>query len=337
MGWVSRAMALIAVVVMAPLVVGAAYEAVCDLRARRLAPPGRMIVVGGVEQHLHCIGRGAPTVILEAGAFSHSVNWALVQPGLAEATRVCAYDRAGLAWSGSRPGSVDGPTRARQLHALLNAAGERGPYVMVGHSFGGLLVREFQRQQAQDVVGVAAIDSSFPGQNAAFAEAEIAWAWHVVIADRLPSASVHVGLTRVFNRAFYRDGYPDFSPMAFQELTHFAADPGHRAAATSEMAAAADPQWAEALNAHSLGDVPLAVVSAGVRPRSWFASDADQARSAAVWASLQARLVALSTNSRRVIVDDADHNSLLGNAEHAAATRTAILWVVNEARRKAPL
>ncbi len=335
MAWGTRVISAMVAMAVAALATGAVYEVFHDVRARGLTPPGRLVRVDDVEQHIHCVGAGAPTVVLEAGAFGAAVSWTLVQARLAETTRVCAYDRAGLAWSAPRSGDVDGPTRVRQLRALLRASGETGPYVMVGHSYGGVLVREFHRQFPQEVRGLGLIDASSPGQSAAIANAGAVWALHVRLAEGLPPAAVHIGLPRALNSGFYRSGYRDLPPTAFQAVTHFAADPAHRAASGAELQQGFEAAWAMALasRAGALGELPLAVVSAGAMPRSDFASDEDHARMAGVWSSLQVRLAALSTNSRHVTVDAATHNSLLGVAEHAAETQAAVRWVVAETRR----
>ena len=91
-------------------------------------PPGRLIDIGGRKLHLHCSGTGNPTVILMAGGEAFSIDWALVQPRVAERTRVCSYDRAGLAWSDSGPADETVEQTIADLHTLLRAAGEKGPY-----------------------------------------------------------------------------------------------------------------------------------------------------------------------------------------------------------------
>jgi pimeloyl-ACP methyl ester carboxylesterase len=121
-------------------------------------PPGRLVDVGGRVLHLQCAGSGAPTVVIEAGASSFAIDFALVQPAAAKATRVCSYDRAGSGWSAARA-DVETPIRVvRDLRALLDAAGEKGPFVMVGASRGGLYVRLFQAEYAADVAGLVLVD-----------------------------------------------------------------------------------------------------------------------------------------------------------------------------------
>src|SRR5678815_1096449 len=124
-------------------------------------PPGRLIDVGGRKLHVNCTGETkgtGPTVILEAGASSFAIDWSLVQPAIARGHRVCSYDRAGSGWRDSRP-DVETPARiVADLHALLAAAGEKPPYVMVGASAGGLYVRLYQLDYPSEVVGLVLVD-----------------------------------------------------------------------------------------------------------------------------------------------------------------------------------
>ena len=120
---------------------GAAYQAVRTVvDARAYPPPGRLVRVDDHDMHLYCTGErrtGLPVVILEASHPTTSSSWAWVQPRVAEATRVCSYDRAGAGWSDPAPGPRTMGRAAEELHALLAAAEEPGPYVLVGHSWGG--------------------------------------------------------------------------------------------------------------------------------------------------------------------------------------------------------
>jgi pimeloyl-ACP methyl ester carboxylesterase len=130
-----------------------------------IAPaPGRLVDLGGRQLHLHCTGAGGPTVIIEAGASAFAIDFSLVQPEVARTTRVCSYDRAGSGWSDPRP-DVDTPIRVvHDLRALLDRAGEKPPFVMVGASRGGVYVRLFQAEYPDDVVGLVLIDPTAEDQ-----------------------------------------------------------------------------------------------------------------------------------------------------------------------------
>ena len=121
-------------------------------------PPGRLVAVDGRQIHLHCMGSGSPTVILEAGASAFALDFALVQPEIAKTTRVCSYDRAGHGWSSERK-AIDTPPRIlADLHSVLGAAQEKPPYVFVGASFGAIYARLYQLEHPTDVVGLVLVD-----------------------------------------------------------------------------------------------------------------------------------------------------------------------------------
>jgi len=124
------------------------------------SPTGQLVDIGGRKLHIHCTGSGAPTVIIENGGAAFSFDWELVQPEVAKITRICTYDRAGYAWSDVGPEFDTFDQSVHDLHTLLNKSGIDGPYVMVGHSFGGLLVRFYQATYPKDVVGMVLVDSS---------------------------------------------------------------------------------------------------------------------------------------------------------------------------------
>lgn len=121
-------------------------------------PPGKLFEIGdGRRLHAICGGQGSPTVILEAGASSFAIDWTLVQSELQKSHRVCAYDRAGMGWSDPLP-AYGLATDARDLHALLAAAKEPAPYVLVGASRGGLLIRGYLADYPGDVAGLVFVD-----------------------------------------------------------------------------------------------------------------------------------------------------------------------------------
>jgi pimeloyl-ACP methyl ester carboxylesterase len=125
-------------------------------------PPGQLIDIGGYRLHLYCTGSGGPTVVLEHGHRATYLDWYLVQPEIAAFTRVCSYDRAGHGWSDPSPKPRVPSAMAEELHALLRAAGERPPYLLVGHSYGGLDAAMFAHQFPNEVAGVILVDSPHP-------------------------------------------------------------------------------------------------------------------------------------------------------------------------------
>ncbi len=132
---------------------------------RKAAPPGKLVDVGGYQLYILCTGEGSPTVVLDSGRGGGSDDWQNVQPELAKFTRVCSYDRAGYGFSDPGPTPRTGQQIVNELHKLLVNAGIEAPYVLVGHSSGGLHVRLYASQYPDEVVGMALIDPSHEDQR----------------------------------------------------------------------------------------------------------------------------------------------------------------------------
>jgi pimeloyl-ACP methyl ester carboxylesterase len=136
--------------------------------------PGQLVDIGGRRLHVLCTGSGpGPTVIFEAGLSQYSAHstYTKAQDAIAPFARVCTYDRAGLGWSDAGPAGRTHRDMVADLHALLGAAHVKGPYVLVGHSMGGLLARLYASTYPQDVAGVVLLDATpdsiFSAANAA--------------------------------------------------------------------------------------------------------------------------------------------------------------------------
>src|SRR5215208_5789528 len=156
------------------LLVGYIYEPIAEAAdAMAQPPPGQLVDVGGYRLHINCTGTGAPTVVIVAGLGDWSTTWGgYVQPEVAKSTRVCTYDRPGLGWSEAAPLLGDAAQFAKELHTLLQNANIPGPYVMVGHSLGGLGVRVFVHEYASEVAGVVLVESMNPKQISQLPSAE---------------------------------------------------------------------------------------------------------------------------------------------------------------------
>jgi pimeloyl-ACP methyl ester carboxylesterase len=153
--------------------IGVIFQAVATRNDQQKFPVlGAVVDVGGYQLHIDCIGNGSPTIILDALGSGSSASWGLVQPELAQSTRVCAYDRAGAGWSERGPTPRDMNQHAGELHALLAGARVGGPYVLVGHSYGGRITRVYANTHPRDVAGMVLIDPGrldddprFPAQH----------------------------------------------------------------------------------------------------------------------------------------------------------------------------
>jgi pimeloyl-ACP methyl ester carboxylesterase len=283
--------------------------------AAKYPPPGQMVDVGGYRLHINCQGSkpsaGSPTVVLESGAGEYSLTWDQVQREVARFARVCAYDRAGLGWSerGSNPRTA--PYVAEELEALLTGAGEEPPYVLVGHSMGGLYARYYAYEHPEKVAGMVLEDGQNEEQNQRLPEALTKANEQATQMLRVPQLLSSIGLL-----ARYPTSYPSLFliPLApgtkETYLALQAMNPQFFATAIEETAAEEESCAAmRSVQDHSLGDMPLIVVSA-----SEFADAAvlnlsaeERAQAMAVWAELQAELVALSSSGKQVIAEGAEH------------------------------
>jgi pimeloyl-ACP methyl ester carboxylesterase len=146
---------------------GAVYQMVATRRdATRFRPPGRMVDVGGHRLDLVCAGRGEPTVVLDGPVGASHLVWMRVQPAIAAFARVCSYDRAGFGWSEPDDQPRTNERMATELHTLVQRAGERGPFVLVGNSLGGVNARIFALRFPDEVAGMVLLDSGHEDQFA---------------------------------------------------------------------------------------------------------------------------------------------------------------------------
>jgi len=125
-------------------------------------PLGKLVDIGGYRLHLYCTGRGKQTVVLSPGGGDFSFDWYLVQQQVGRFARVCSYDRADSAWSDPGPEPRTLRQEAYELHLVLERAKERGPYILIGHSIGGLVVRIFAERYPEAAAGMVLVDALSP-------------------------------------------------------------------------------------------------------------------------------------------------------------------------------
>jgi pimeloyl-ACP methyl ester carboxylesterase len=299
--------------------IGGGYQtlgAAADAKAYPM--PGRLIDVDGHRLHLSCTGSGTPTVVLEPGAGEMSSNLGWITLAVARDTRVCVYDRAGRGWSEPADSAQDGAQIATDLHSLLQRGHVPGPYVLAGHSFGGLYVLTFAARYPDEVAGMVLVDSTAP---AAAANPQTPSLGHGGSSDdamsrvsALVSTAARLGLARLY--AQFANG--SLPPRSREEVRASDATPSTLRSTIDEYAqAAASTEQAAALR--DFGDKPLIVLTAG--------SGHD-----AAWSTAQNHMATLSTNSAHRVIAGATHDDLVGNEEDAAATTQAILDVVASVR-----
>ena len=306
-------------------VAGALVQALAARRdAERYPAPGRMVDVGGYRLHLQVMGDGSggPTVVLEAGLDSFSTNWYWVQTALASSMRVVAYDRAGLGWSDDGSTPRDAHHSAADLHTALQRAGIDGPYVLAGHSYGGLVVRAFADQYPDEVVGLVLVDASHPDQ----------WL-HIPMSMRGACLVSRTVSSRCWPRFGLLRVWDPLTPQIAMGL------PEHQYAEMRAIIALPRTSWTGAQTlaawdeltrprinaARSLGDLPLAVLSVTEQPLV-----------GETLTALQNELPGLSSNSVHRTVAGATHEDLISKAEHAEEVAAAIRDVAQAARDRRP-
>ncbi len=168
--WLRRIFAFIAALVVVLLAWGAIHEQIARSQAiRDYPPPGKMVDIGGRRMQINCTGHGSPTVVFESGAGPlGGLDWGKVQPSVAAFTRACSYSRAGELWSDPAGAPLTAKRVAQDLHATLAAAGEKPPYVLVGHSLGGPYVMTYTGIYPDEVAGLVLVDPAFPDQAERF-------------------------------------------------------------------------------------------------------------------------------------------------------------------------
>lgn len=150
----------VAIIIAALLLLGCTYQLIGTLRdARNFPPPGKMIQAGRLRLHMNASGSGSPVVVLDSGIAASSLSWVGIQAVLSRETTVCSYDRAGFGWSETSRAARTPHELARELHSMLASAGLQPPFLLVGHSFGGLVVRAFAAQYPQDTAGLILVDA----------------------------------------------------------------------------------------------------------------------------------------------------------------------------------
>ena len=300
--------------------VGGVYQ-VLGTRADAKAFPmqGQLVDVGGRDLHLRCTGTGSPTVLLQPGAGEFSSNMGWIEPAIAQQTRVCVYDRAGRGWSDPGDAPQDGDALAADLHTLLARANVSGPYLVAGHSFGGLYTLAFAARYSDEVVGMVLLDSTMPKPATSSAKATTSGSYDVLShLSAVAATTGEVGLTRLY--AHVEAG--TLPPRSRDEIRASIAK-ANTVKSTVDEYVQSNTAMVQAAQLTDFGSKPLVVVTAGEgNPSDWFAK--------------QDRLAALSTNSAHRTVAAA-HEDLVAKQADAAQSTQAIVDVLSAIRTKAPL
>jgi pimeloyl-ACP methyl ester carboxylesterase len=297
---------------------GGGYETVRESLDARLYPaPGQLVDVGGHRLHLHCTGQGRPTVVLEPGQGGVSSDFAWIAPTVARDTTVCVYDRAGRGWSDATDRPQDGAHIAADLHTLLDRAHVPGPYVLAGHSFGGLYVQSFAAQFPNDVAGLVLLDSTAPKPGPALPDISSDSAVGRIAA--LLPAVAHLGVGRLIAQSSYGD-----LPAPLRDSARANASLARNLGSFLMEFVQANTSMQQAAALTTLNGKPLIVVTADT------GNDLG-------WREKQDRMATLSTNSLHRVAHATTHESLVSDAVDAAAASQAIHDVIGSVRTSQPL
>jgi len=302
-----RLLRLLAVIVIALMVTGAVYEQIAERRDRELLPRvGQAADVGGYSLNLSCMGRGRPPVILDAGAGSPGYSWLPIQTELAKTTQTCWFDRAGEGWSDPGPFPRTSEAIATDERNLLKNAAIAPPYVLVGHSFGGLNARVYAGKYPGEVAGMVLVDAAH--------EDEPSRAPKFMLGHSLPrplwrvnhwamQGAKRVGLIRLIS------GSPQLPSNPTHDQVVAALRKQPKAVANLGEYVTSPLNYEQAHNAGSIGDKPLIVLTAG---RPWQTGNAKMDREGnayrKVWITeIQPKLAKLSTRGRQIVVAKSGH------------------------------
>ena len=305
-------------------IIGVIYQtAATEADRRNYPPPGVLVNVDGYKMHIYCMGEGSPTIVLDHEGSGSSMDWALIQPKLAEHTRVCAYDRAGFGWSDANPAPRTMEQQVHELHELLQGANELGPYILVGHSYGARISRVFAARYRDEVngmvlmdAGIMADDPRYPAELRLQAESD-----NKMI--RTASRLAPFGIVRL---AWPLMGLPsyDLSEDARLASVSFNVSAQHFQSLIAQ-GVSMPVVLREEREVTSLGDIPLLVL---------VSTEPDDAVRK-VWNRANIEMAGLSTKGAYRIVEGATHMSLVYRKADAQVCTEGILSILDAVRVKA--
>jgi pimeloyl-ACP methyl ester carboxylesterase len=321
LGFLKRSLISLSILIFALAITGMIYQtAATESDQRKYPPPGELVNVDGYKMHIYCMGGGSPTIILDHVAGGSSVDWALIQPKLAEHTRVCAYDRAGFGWSDDNPTPRTMEEQVHELHELLQGANEQGPYILVGHSYGARVSRVYAAKYPDEVSGMVLMDAGilsddprYPAELHSQAESN----------DKMIRAArwlAPFGVVRLTQPLMGLSTF-DLPEEARLSSVSFSTSPRFFQSLIAQ-GESMPTVLQEEHEVTSLGNIPLLVLTA---------TEPDDAVRK-VWSQANIEMATLSTNGSYQIVNGATHMSLAYRRNDAQVCTDGILEVLEAAR-----
>jgi pimeloyl-ACP methyl ester carboxylesterase len=295
---------------------------------------GKLVDLGGHRLHVNCSGKGSPVVVVENGLGDFSFDWTLVQTRVSSFTRICTYDRAGYAWSdpGPKPRTFDQINL--ELRDALKKLGEKGPYVLVGHSYGGPVVRNFAMTYPGDVAGMVQVDAAFEGMRVGIGGGKTLRLGEDAKGKSIPAAREEMQASD--KPAIPADAQPqgpnELDPMykvlpeATQKLQLWAQVlPQMEDAEGSQREWSGEyfAKWMKTSQAGTLGKIPLIVLT---RAEGGYGNDQDvpAAQLEKERKDGQAMLVKLSSDSKQIVVKSGHNMEVEAPGEVAGAIQLVV-------------
>jgi pimeloyl-ACP methyl ester carboxylesterase len=280
--------------------------------AEQLSQPGKLVDIGTHRLHIFCVGSGQPTVVIDSGLGGNSLEWIRVQRSLAPHVQVCSYDRAGYGWSEPGPRPRTSSRIVDELFALLKKADVAGPYVLVGHSFGGYTMQLFANRYPDQTAGLVLVDSSHPEQFERFLAPPIK-------VNLAPSGR---------NRIMMLSPAPPLHKNLPEEVRHTVQALNLRAetrAAMGDELLDFRLSAKQVRNARELPNVPLVVLTRG--KRVWPLTDRGQ-HMERLWAQLQVELASGVQQVTHIIAAGSGHHIHLDQPELVANSVNMVVDLV---------
>jgi len=311
---------VIAVLIFGPMIIGFTIKTLTPV----VAPPGQMVDIGGYKLHINCAGpdNDLPTIVVESGQGTPSLAYHWLQKDLSRTGKICLYDRAGVGWSEASDFPRDSKQISTELHTLLNKANIKRPFVFAGHSIAGFHMRVYTDMYPDDVAGIVFIDSSHPNQ--------MEMPEDMTFEQAIEDGRVFYKLERIMMQT----GLASFMALFDSEDDEFIEETPEDIIAQYKFVSlglkAVDTDWAEAIanlaaaeqvnETGGFGDRPTVVLSA-----------ADTLKEAPVYDEWHKQIATLSSDGKHVVVDGANHMSIVVSKDHANIVAKHIRDVLHKA------
>jgi pimeloyl-ACP methyl ester carboxylesterase len=288
-------------------------------------PPGQLVDVGGYKLHFKIQGQGDQTIIIEAGGGAWSLHWSQFQKNLAKHAKVITYDRAGYGWSDASPYARTVEQVAEELHIALSKLDLKAPYIFAGHSYGGVVIKAYEKLYPQEVSGLIFYDGAYEGQFEILPPVSKMALQKAMIDTKRQAQEIRVGKLikdMPIDSAIARSDWPAYRAQAARASTY--------ESFYNEMLLFPKQSTGEIIP--SKINKPICVVSAGNSFGAFkgFIPDDMINDSNVKWMELQKKIMALSTNSNQIILGQATHRLTDNSSDEMIK---AALWVINEVRK----